>query len=147
MDAPDLQKAFYPYLVYSPNHGTGTTRCSFDLLIGHGVSISHEWRDTRHSPYGVGPSFSINGTSLQVAGETLLVLPTGSWVEIEITADLGGDHTWDLTVTLPGKTARVFQGLKAANPVFEKLTWLGFISNATDKSVFYLDDLEVTNEP
>ncbi len=147
VDAPDLQKAFYPYLVYSPNHGSGTTRCSLDLWIGSGVSIGHEWRDASQSPYGVGPSFSIHGTSLQVAGETLLVLPTGSWVGIEITADWGGGHNWDLTVTLPGRAPRVFTGLKMARSSFEKLTWLGFISNATDKSVFYLDNLEVTNAP
>ncbi len=147
VDAPDLQKAFYPYLVYSPNHSTGTTRCSFELWIGPGVSMRHEWRDSGHSPDGVGPSLSIDGTSLQVAGETLLALPIDSWIGIEITAALAGSNAWDLAVTLPGKAAQVFRGLSPGNAAFEKLTWLGFISNATDRSVFYLDNLEVTNAP
>ena len=50
VDAPGLQNACNPHLVYSPNHGTGTTRCSFDLRIDPGVSINHEWRDWRNSP-------------------------------------------------------------------------------------------------
>ena len=108
-DAPGLQNAFNPHLVYSPNHGSGTTRCSFDLRLGPGVSINHEWRDWRLSPYAVGPSFWINGNILQVAGKTLLTLPGGTWVHFEIAADLGKDnsHTWDLTVTLPGGTPKV----------------------------------------
>ncbi len=146
-DAPGLQNAFNPHLAYSPNHGTGTTQCSFDLRIGRGVSINHEWRDWRFSPYSVGPSLWINGNSLQVAGKTLLTLPTDEWAHFEITADLGPDnsHTWDLTVTLPGEAPRTFKGIKTASTAFEKFTWLGFISNATDTTIFYLDNLEITN--
>jgi hypothetical protein len=148
-DAPGLQNAFNPHLVYSPNHGTGTTRCTFDLRIGLGVSINHEWRDWRPSPYAVGPSLWINGNNLQVAGKTLMTLPAGEWVHFEIAADLGANnsHTWDLSVTVPGEAPKVFKGLKAGSTAFEKLTWLGFISNATDKTVFHLDNLEVTNQP
>ncbi|MEN6337192.1 MAG: right-handed parallel beta-helix repeat-containing protein, partial [Phycisphaerales bacterium] len=114
-----------------------------------GVSINHEWRDYGPSPYAVGPSFWINGNNLQVAGKTLTTVPTGQWVRFEITAALGKKNSglWDLTVTLPGETARTFTNLKNGNPAFEKLTWLGFVSNATDKTVFYLDNLDVTNQP
>jgi hypothetical protein len=148
-DAPGLQYAFNPHLVYSPNHGSGTSRCSFDLQTGPGVSINHEWRDYGPSPYAVGPSFWINGNNLQVAGRTLMTVPTGQWVHFEIAAELGKNNSglWDLIVTLPGETARTFKDLKNANPAFEKLAWLGFVSNATDKTVFYLDNLDVTNQP
>jgi len=148
-DAPGLQNAFNPHLVYSPNHGSGRTHCSFDLRVGPGVAINHEWRDWRPSPYAVGPSLWVHGTSLVVAGKRLLTLPVGAWVHFEITADLGKNdgRTWDLVVTVPGDTPRVFRDLKTGSTAFEKLTWLGFISNATDKTVFYLDNLEVTNEP
>ena len=40
----------------------------------------------------------------------------------------------DLTVTLPGEPPKVFKALKNGSSTFEKLTWLGFTSNATDKS-------------
>ncbi|HSV99332.1 MAG TPA: right-handed parallel beta-helix repeat-containing protein [Sedimentisphaerales bacterium] len=147
-DAPGLRNAFNPHLVYSPNHSSGATRCSFDLRIGPGVSINHEWRDWRPSPYAVGPSLWINGNNLQVAGKTLMTLPNDRWIHFEITADLGenNSHTWDLSVTLPSEAPREFKGLKAGSNAFERLTWLGFVSNATDKTVFYLDNLEVTNQ-
>jgi len=147
-DAPGLRNAFNPHLVYSPNHGSGTSRCAFDLRLGPGVSLYHEWRDGRPSPYAVGPSLWINGNNLQVAGKTLMTLPKDRWIHFQIDADLGenNSHTWDLAVTLPGENPRVFKGLKAGSNAFEKLTWLGFVSNATDKTVFYLDNLEVTNQ-
>jgi len=147
-DSPGLRNAFNPHLVYSPNHSSGVTRCSFDLRIGPGASINHEWRDWRPSPYAVGPSLWINGTNLQVAGRTLMTLPTDRWIHCEITADLGENNsrTWDLAVTLPGEKPREFKGLKAGSNAFERLTWLGFVSNATDRTVFYLDNLEVTSQ-
>ncbi len=147
-DSPGLRNAFNPHLVYSPNHSSSVTRCSFDLRIGPGASINHEWRDWRPSPYAVGPSLWIHGANLQVAGRTLMTLPTDRWIHFEITADLGENNSrsWDLAVTLPGEKPREFKGLKAGSNAFERLTWLGFVSNATDKTVFYLDNLEVTNQ-
>jgi len=148
-DAPGLQNTWNPHLVYAPNHGAGTTHCAFDLRIGRAVAINHEWRDWRSSPYRVGPSFSINGDRLRVAGATLLHLPVGRWTHFEIAADLGPDNsgTWTLSVTLPGKTPRIFTSLKNGSTAFEKLTWLGFTSNATDTTVFYLDNITIANEP
>jgi len=148
-DAPGLQNAWNPHLVYSPNHGTGTTRCAFDLRIERSVSINHEWRDWRNSPYSVGPSFSVIGDALQAGGRTLAHLPVGKWVHIEVTTDLGQKNTgtWTLAVTLPSESPKVFKALKNGSSTFEKVTWLGFTSNATDKVVFYLDNLEITNQP
>jgi hypothetical protein len=147
-DAPGLEQAFNPHLVYAPNHGKGTTRCSFDLRIGPGVSINHEWRDWRASPYRVGPSFWINGNRLQVAGNTLLELPLNQWVRFEITADLGESNsgTWDLSVTLPNQPVKRFSSIEKGAATFEKVTWLGFISNATKATTFYLDNLKLTND-
>ncbi len=146
-DAPGLQNVWNPHLVYVPNHGAGTTRCTFDLLIERGVAINHEWRDWRESPYRVGPSFSVSGNRLQVAGKTLVQLPPGRWVHVEVTADLGKDNSgvWDLAVTLPGAPPRTFTDLKNGSSAFEKLTWLGFTSNATARTVFYIDNLTIAN--
>jgi hypothetical protein len=76
-------------------------------------------------------------------------LPLGKWVHLEVTADLGQKNsgTWNLTVTLPGQAPKTFNALKNGSSTFEKLTWLGFTSNATDKTTFYLDNLEIRNEP
>jgi len=148
VDAPGLQHAYNPHYVYKPNHGTGTTRCSFDVRIEEGVQINHEWRDWRSSPYRVGPRFWINGTKLQVAGKILLDLPVGKWVHFELAAALGNKDkgTWDLAVTIPGQSTRRFKGLQNGSSKFEKLTWVGFTSNATQKTIFYLDNLELINQ-
>jgi hypothetical protein len=148
VDAPGLRNAFNPHYVYAAKHKEGTTRCSFDIRIGEGVKINHEWRDWRTSPYGVGPSLWIDGTKLKVAGVVILELPLETWVNFEIMAALGrsGKSNWDMTVTLPGQTPRVFKGLKNGHTTFDELTWIGFISNATEKTVFYLDNIELKNK-
>jgi len=146
-DAAGLEHAFNPHVVYRPNHAAGTSRCSFYLKLGPGVRFNHEWRDWRGSPYDVGPSLWINGTKLQVRGRTLMEVPLGRWFGLEVTAALQNRHrgSWSLKVTLPDGPTRRFEGLKNGTERFEKLTWLGFISNATDRSVFYLDKLSITN--
>jgi len=148
LDAPGLQNAYNPHCVYTPDHSTGTTRCAFDIRIGLDVRISHEWRDWRTSPYGVGPSFTIDGSQLKVAGKTLLELPVDQWVHVEITAALGDKSRggWDMAVTVPGQARGEFKGLKNANAGFERLTWLGFTSNAIKQTVFYLDNFTLTNK-
>jgi len=147
LDADGLQSPWDPHCVYMPNHSAGTTRCAFDIRIGRDVQINHEWRDWRSSPYGVGPSFTIDGTELKVAGRTLLELPVDKWINFEVAAPLGRPNgTWNMAVTLPNGDHKQFKGLKYGNAKFNKLTWLGFVSNATKKTVFYLDNVHVTNK-
>jgi hypothetical protein len=148
VDAPGLQHAFNPHLVYAPDHSAGRTLCSFDMRIEDGVQINHEWRDWRSSPYSVGPSFWINGARLHVREKSLLDLPLGQWLHFEVSAKLQNQDvgTWDLKVTLPGGQPMQFSGLNNGSPKFDKLTWLGFTSNATQKTVFYLDNLKILNE-
>lgn len=148
VDAPGLRNAFDPHFVYTPNHSDGLTRCSFDMRIEKDVQINHEWRDWRGSPYSIGPSLWINGTKLQVRGKSLMDIPLDKWIHLEVTAALKnqGIGTWNLTVTLPGQQPKTFQNLKNGSPKFDKLTWLGFISNATKKTTFYIDNLRLTNK-
>jgi len=148
LDAAGLQHTYNPHYVYAPNYSSGKAHCAFDIRIGKDVRINHEWRDWRTSPYGVGPSLSIDGTKLKVTGKTLLELPIDKWVHFDITAALGDGNgsNWDMAVTMPDAPARKFEGLKAGNAKFNKLTWLGFSSNATKKTVFYLDNLKLTNK-
>ncbi len=147
VDAPGLRYSYNPHYVYTPNHNQGRTRCAFDLRIGEGVQINYEWRDWRSSPYRVGPRFWISGARLNVNDKMLLEMPVGRWVHFEITAELGEKDAgqWDLTVTLPGQETQRFRDLKNGSDRFERLTWVGFTSNATERTVFYLDNLELVN--
>jgi len=148
MDAAGLQFPYNPHLVYLPNHRSGITRFSFDMRVEPGVVMFHEWRDWRTSPYRVGPGFWVEQGNLQVGGQNLIKLPTGEWIHFEVCAGVGPEAsgTWELIVTLPGQAPRHFRNLPNGNKNFEFLTWLGFSSMATEKTVFYLDNLKLTPE-
>jgi hypothetical protein len=142
LDAPGLQNTWNPHLVYRLKHTAGTTRCAFDIRIGEGVKINHEWRDWHSTSYGVGPSFLIDETKLKYAGTTALKLPLEQWVHFEVYAK-PGSKTWDMRVTLPGMTPLEFRMVPNGTGTFEQLSWIGFTSNATKETVFYLDNIEI----
>ena len=48
---------------------------------------------------------------------------------------------------MPDEPPKTFKALKGGSSAFERLTWLGFTSNATDRAVFYVDNLEIANQP
>ncbi len=72
-------------------------------------------------------------------------MPVGQWVHLAIETRLGraGDGTWDLVVTLPEQAPQRFDKLPLGNPDFNRLTWVGFVSNADAKSTFYLDNISL----
>jgi hypothetical protein len=146
-DAPGLQFAFNPHLVFSPNHRKGVTTFSFAMRVEPGVSMYLEGRDWRAQPYKVGPSFWVQNGKLTVGGKEKLDIPAGQWVRYEVKFGIGPDSngTWDLTVTLPGQSPGRFAGLSIGSPDFQTLTWLGFSSMANERTVFYLDDMELKN--
>jgi hypothetical protein len=145
VDAPGLQFPFNPHFFYTPDHTDCITSFSFDMRVEPGVVMYHEWRDWTREPYRVGPSFWVRDGKLIVGEQPLLTLPLGQWVHYEIVSGVGNKSTgtWDLTVTLPNQPPRSFRGLRHAAPPLNKLTWLGFSSSATDKTVFYLDNLQL----
>ena len=46
---------------------------------------------------------------------------------------------------MAGQSAQVFSKLGNGSPDWNHLDWLGFVSQADAKTVFYLDNLELTN--
>jgi hypothetical protein len=144
LDAPNLQHAFNPHFFFVPHHLDGATRFSFDMRIEAGTVMYHEWRDDA-VPYRVGPSLAVHNGKLWIRGKDVLDVPGGQWVRFEVTAGLGGKSTgtWDLAVTLPGQEPKRFPGLPNGKADWTALQWLGFSSTATDKAVFYLDNLEL----
>ena len=60
-----------------------------------------------------------------------------------------GDQTtgrWNLKVTPEGEPPLVFKDLPCRNPDMKSLGWVGFISNADEKTEFYLDDLSILTD-
>jgi len=147
-DAPGLAQAFNPHFYYHPSHLDGVTRFAFDMRIEDKTVMFVEWRTSGH-PYLAGPSMSVAGSKLRSGGKELIDLPPGQWVRFEMTAGLGSKTTgtWDLSVTLPGQPPKVFKGLANGSPKWDRLEWLGFSSTASDKTTFYLDNLDLAHTP
>lgn len=145
-DAPGLQYDYNPHLAYHPDYREGSAVCSFDLRLGPGVVMYHEWRSWDVDPYQVGPSFWIRDGKLLVAEKPVLDLPVDQWFHVEVSAQVGSNATgkWKLTLTLPGTQAQSFE-FATGSPKFANLTWVGFSSSAQAKTVFYLDNLKLAN--
>lgn len=107
--------------------------------------MCHEWRDAA-SPFRTGPSVSVDDAGqVTASGQPFMAVPHSQWVHFEVTCDLGkqADGTWSLTVTVPGQPPQLFAKLPC-DPRCRELQWMGFISNATDTAVCYLDNLKLS---
>ena len=94
-----------------------------------------------------GPQFRIQNGRLQLGENRAVTLPEGKWVKFELAAELGkpGETGWTLRVTIPDQPPRVFRNLPYGRPGFKALTWVGFMSLATEKTAFYLDNFDLAN--
>ncbi len=145
LDAPALEHAFNPHFFYQPHFRTGRAVLSFDVRLEPGAILAHEWRDSS-SPYRTGPSLRITaGAKLVANGRELLDVPVGEWFRVEIACTLGDQATgaYDLTVTLPGASPQTFPGLSYPGRKLRQLEWLGFVSLAQEKTMFYLDNIQL----
>jgi len=145
-DAPGLERSYNPhYVLSSLGYQAGRAFNAFDLRIEPETHLQFEWRDYGKSPYRTGPQFTIRNARLEAGKTRSLDLPTGQWLRLEIVATLGENApaTWALRVTLPGQPPQVFADLPYASPEFQQLTWVGFMSNATVKTSFCLDNVEL----
>lgn len=147
-DAPGLDQTWNPHIWYSPHLLEGIVHCSFDLRVEKGAIVWVEWRDAS-DPYRVGPSLGVDVEGRLVARDkTLLTLPFGQWVHFEIVCGLGTKTTgtYDVTVTIPGQRPQPYLRLPC-DPTCKQLEWLGFVSDANDHAVFYLDNLKLRPKP
>ena len=149
VDAPGLPKSYWPWLGYKPKVSGATARFSFDLRLGRGAAVLHEWR-TGGSPYQVGPSIAFVGGAVEVAKRTLLHLPFDRWIRIEILSPVREDSngTFEMTITDPGGEPKRFRGLPfVSDKHFAELRWLGFIGVADANTAFYIDNIRLDTEP
>ena len=148
-DAPGLPASYYPMLSFNPHHQTGTSTVSFALYVEPKAIFIHEWR-TKGNPYRTGPVLHVqNGRLTGVKGLDIAV-PLQKWIRFELSAVIGDAVTghWNLKVTPEGEATQEFKDLPCRHPNMKTLDWVGFISNANEKTEFYLDDLSIlTDDP
>jgi len=144
-DAPGLEHIFNPHLYYQPRYRLGNAVLSFDVRVEPGAIFAHEWRDASY-PYRVGPSLRIDADGqLQASGRPLVKVPIGQWIHVELTCSLGtgADGKYRLVVTNLDQPPQTFTSLTCGSAEFKRLEWLGFVSLASDKTAFYLDNLKL----
>lgn len=144
-DAPGLKHDWQPHMYYRPRIRQGVVRVSFAVRLEQGAILWHEWRDA-NNPYRVGPSLRISANGeVVVGGKTLTQVPRSTWLALQITCGVGKDSTgeWALQLTVPGQAPQKFEHLPNGMQAFRTLDWLGFISLANEKVVWYLDDLKM----
>ncbi len=149
VDAPGLPATYFPMLTLAPNHKTGTTTISFDLFIEPKAIVIHEWRN-KASPYQTGPMLQIKDGKLTGVKGLAADIPLQHWVRFEVVAELGAAAPghWTLRVTPTGGATQEFKDLPFRSAGMKTLDWVGFISGATEKTEFYLDNLAITtSEP
>lgn len=144
-DAAGLQYSFNPHLVLTPNYLAGTARCVVDVMVEPGEELVIEWRDWSGNPYKVGPSVKLTDGGLSANGKRLADAPVRQWLRLELSMALGdkADGTWSLKLMLPGEEEQEFTGLPCGDPSMQKVTWVGFISNATVETAAFLDNLKL----
>ena len=148
-DAPGLPAHYYPMLSFNPHHRTGTSTVSFALTLEPKAVFIHEWR-TKGNPYRTGPVLHIQNGRLTGVKGLDVALPTQKWIRFELSAVIGDAVTgrWNLKVTPEGEPTKEFKDLPCRHPDMKTLDWVGFISNANEKTEFYLDDLAIlTDDP
>jgi len=159
VDAPGLSKPWVPYLSYAPRYNAGVATVEFCVRLEPGAVMEYCWRG--HHPtreFSVGPAVSFKNGTLALPNGTTLAIPAGKWITLRTTARLGafdpgigrageaGYGTWGLDVTLPDGTVRSFKGLKHTDKEFKNLGNVMFISTATRRAVFYLDEVKIAAE-
>jgi hypothetical protein len=146
LDAPGLERVWYPHLVLKPKCDSGRVTSSFAMLFEKGALMDYEWRDD-DKPYKVGPSFSVRGGKLQIRNGPNMEIPAGVWVGLLVSSGCGpqSDGKWRLEVSLPGQPVRKFESLPCQEG-WTKLDWIGWTSAADEQTVFYLDDLKFQQE-
>ena len=159
VDAPGLSRDWIPYVSYAPHYATGVATAEFWLRLEAGAVLEYCWRGQHPTrEFSMGPLVSFRDGQLSLRDGTKLAIPVGQWVKLKTTARLGALDpgiggagraeygVWSLDVTLPDGTVRAFKRLKHADSEFRDLATVMFISTATKRAVFYLDEVRISAE-
>ena len=147
VDAPNLTY-YMPHIYYSPHlAGDMHLQLDFDLYREPGAMLWSEWRNTP-SYAKVGPCLYIEKDGQLLLNEkkpTGVRLPAGQWLHFQINDGLGkyADAKWSMKITdEAGKVLFEGKDLPCA-PEFDRLEWLGFVSNSTEACEMYLDNVKM----
>lgn len=143
-DAAGLDPTWDPHYVLKPGFKEGRFTLAFQVRMEKGAKFFLDLRGPGQK-YLSGPSLNFgDGFISERRGKNKVAFPEGTWAQVEITTTLGekADGLWDLKITPQGQPMQEFKGLKSDGGLPE-LAWLGFVSTATEKVAFWIDDLKL----
>jgi len=146
-DVPSSESDWKPQMSYLSNFTEGVARLSFDLRLEPGAIAWMEWLDMAEWGTGRrGPKLEVDGAGrLKASDSPLMTVPLGQWFHVEIVCSLGQQATgfYDLTVTIPGQKPTMFPWFPCGDWKFQILRRLVFVSQATQSTAFYLDNIKL----
>ncbi|GAA5138700.1 right-handed parallel beta-helix repeat-containing protein [Prosthecobacter algae] len=143
-DAPGLDPTWDPHLVLKPGFKAGKVTVAFQVRMEKGAKFFMDCRDSGQK-YLTGPSLAFEGESIiERRSKKKVAFPAETWARVEMTATLGekAPGKWSLKITPAGQPTQEFLDLPC-DADWNELAWLGFVSTATEKVAFWLDDLTV----
>jgi hypothetical protein len=145
IDSAPIVNRWEPYAWATLNHKTATSTVEFSITIDAASNFLHEWRDDANS-YLTGPSLRVKTTGIEVAGRIVARAPLGQWIGIKITAPLDtAAGTWTLVVTYADGTSTTVANLANKNPGWQRLNWLGFVSDSALSSTASIGYIKANN--
>ena len=130
VDSPSNPNRWDPHAWATLNHTVGTSTVEFSMLIDANTNFLHEWRDDA-TTFKIGPSLRVTANGISVRGKIIAPATVGKWMTFKVTATLGSTaSTWRLDVTPAQGVTTSFQGLAFGNTDWNRLNWLGFVSDS-----------------
>lgn len=149
VDTAEAPIYYHPHMYWTPNLvGDMRIRMTFDLYREPGAMLWTEWRNTP-SYAKVGPCLYIDADGhllFQERWPSEVYLPDRQWLHFEIEAGLGAlaDGTWSLKITGADGATLFADPALPGDPEFNRVLWLGFVSNGMAPAVMYLDNVQMT---
>ena len=145
VDSERMSKPFYPlYQITEIDYRGGRVLVSYDLRVDEKSVIDLDWRDYQtRAPYVTGPSLKIRGSKLIVPNGKSVPLPIDRWISfrIETSLEKGNVEGWIVDVMDGEETLISERGIPFRDKDFERINWLGFVSNARDSTRFFIDNI------
>ena len=116
----------------------GKSRPAFEL---------RDYNPADGAEFASGPKLTFEKGVVSASGREIARVPTGVWCRVEVLLRVTGRRagTWRCTVTPKNGAPVTVDGLQTA-AAFRNLEWVGFMTNGTEPSSWYLDDFSVEPE-
>jgi hypothetical protein len=150
-DSPDLPTRYHPHMYAYLRAKSGTVCVSKMVKGDERTNFQFEYRDYTPgtgSEYQIGPLYHYRKNAIYVHGKKISDVRPGEWVNLVVNIKFNNSntapHTWTIDVT-PHGGKTITRGPFKCSPHFRELEWIGWLSNAQEKTSLFMDDFKFEN--